>query len=143
MLAKLRTNGHGIFIILPDMPSFEQPYLPSQCYKKSHGLLSRVAESNESEWRVFESTRLFSSREGEKIEECSCSVNSLGSVTMNEEFVGNLDRFVETMDRVSNGGFLRGEESELGGDWVELDWLTANGYYSVEAFVVNRLELAL
>ncbi|KAL5798863.1 hypothetical protein ACOSQ2_003683 [Xanthoceras sorbifolium] len=143
MLAKLRTNGHGIFIILPDMPSFDPPYLPSLCYKKSHGLLSRVAESNESERRVFESTRLFSSREGEKIEECSCSVNSLDSVTMSEEFVGNLDRFVETMDRVSNGGFLRGEESELGGDWVELNWLKAKGYYSVEAFVVNRLELAL
>ncbi|KAK2650643.1 hypothetical protein Ddye_018132 [Dipteronia dyeriana] len=143
MIAKLRTNGHGLFIILPDMPSLDPPYLPSLCYKRSRGLLSRVAESNESEKRVFESTRLFNSREGEKIEECSCSVNYLDSVTMSEEFVENVDRFVETLDRVSNGGFLRGEESELGGDWVELDWLKAKGYYSVEAFVVNRLEVAL
>ncbi|KAK4849669.1 hypothetical protein QYF36_027137 [Acer negundo] len=143
MIAKLCTNGHGLFIILPDMPSLDPPYLPSLCYKKSRGLLSRVAESNESERRVFESTRLFNSREGEKIEECSCSVNSLDSVTMSEVFVENVDRFVETMDRVSNGGFLRGEESELGGDWVELDWLKAKGYYSVEAYVVNRLEVAL
>lgn len=40
-------------------------------------------------------------------------------------------------------GFLRGEESELGGDWVEFDWLKAKGYYSMEAFIVNRLEVAL
>jgi hypothetical protein len=137
-MAKLRSNGHGFFIILADMPSLNPPYLPSLCYKKSHGLLSRVAESNESERRVFESTRLFSSREGEKIEECSCSVNCLDSVTMSEEFVDNVDRFVETMDRVSNGGFLRGEESELGGDWVELDWLKAKGYYSIEAFFSDQ-----
>ena len=55
----------------------------------------------------------------------------------------DLEKFVETMDEVSNGGFLRGEESELGSDWVELEWLKAKGYYTMEAFVVNRLEVAL
>lgn len=54
-----------------------------------------------------------------------------------------MDKFVEAMDEVSNGGFLRGEESELGSDWVELEWLKAKGYYSIEAFVANRLEVAL
>ncbi|KAK4847716.1 hypothetical protein QYF36_005048 [Acer negundo] len=55
MIAKLRTNDHGLFIILLDMPSLfsRWPYLPSLCYKKSRGLLSRVAESNESDRRVF------------------------------------------------------------------------------------------
>lgn len=143
MLGKIRTNGHGFFIILPDLPSRDPPYLPSLCFKKSRGLLSRVAESNESERWVFESTRLFSSREGEKIEECSCSVNCLDTVTVSEEFVQNVDRFVETMDKISNCGFLRGGESDLGGDWLEFNWLKVKGYYSIEAFIVNRLEVAL
>ncbi|XVF33541.1 hypothetical protein REPUB_Repub17cG0177500 [Reevesia pubescens] len=143
MLGKLRTRGPGSFIILPDLPSRDPPFLPGLCYKQSRGLLSRVAESNESELRVFESVRLFGSREGEKIEDCSCSVSSLDSMTVTEELVENVDRFVETMDKVSNGAFLRGEESELGLDWIELEWLKSKGYYSMEAFVVNRLEVAL
>lgn len=143
MIKKLRTNGHGLFITLPDLPCLNPPYLPGLCYKKSHGLLSRVAESNEAERRIFESTRLFNSQEGERIEECSCSVRCLDSVTMSEELVENVDRFVDVMDRVSNGGFLTSEESEIGGEWVELEWLKAKGYYSLEAFVANRLEVAL
>ncbi|XVE76922.1 hypothetical protein DITRI_Ditri13aG0019400 [Diplodiscus trichospermus] len=143
MLGKLRTRGHGLFIILPDLPSRDPPFLPGLCYKQSRGLLSRVAESNESERRVFESVRLFGSREGDKIDECSCSVTSLDSMTVSEELVENVDRFVENMDNVSNGAFLRGEESELGSDWIELEWLKSKGYYSLEAFVVNRLEVAL
>ncbi|KAJ9188600.1 hypothetical protein P3X46_003941 [Hevea brasiliensis] len=140
MLGKVRTHGYGRFIILPDLPSTD---LPSLCYKKSHGLLSRTAQSNESERLIFDSARLFGSREGEKIEECSCSIKCLDSVTVSESLVENVDEFVEAMDKVSSGGFLRGEESELGSDWVELEWLKAKGYYSIEAFLANRLEVAL
>ncbi|KAK9035977.1 hypothetical protein V6N11_077999 [Hibiscus sabdariffa] len=143
MLGKLRARGRGCFIILPDLPSRDPPFLPGLCYKQSRGLLSRVAQSDESERRVFESVRLFGSREGERIDECSCSVSSLDSMTVAEELVENVDRFVETMDGVSNGAFLRGEESELVSDWTELEWLKSKGYYSIEAFVVNRLEVAL
>ncbi|KAG4173732.1 hypothetical protein ERO13_A11G078500v2 [Gossypium hirsutum] len=143
MLGKLRTRGHGFFIILPDLPSRDPPFLPGLCYKQSRGLLSRVAQSNESERRVFESVRLFGSREGEKIDDCTCSVSSLDSMTVTEELVENVDRFVEIMDEVSNGAFLRGDESELVSDWIELEWLKSKGYYSVQAFVVNRLEVAL
>ncbi|KAJ0112454.1 hypothetical protein Patl1_00187 [Pistacia atlantica] len=143
MIGKLRTKGHGFFIILPDLPSRDPPYLPNLCYKKSRGLLSRVSESNETERWILECTRLFNSREGEKIDGCSCSTDCLDCVTLSEDFVGNLDRFVDTMDKVSKGEFLRGEESELGADWVEFDWLKAKGYYSIEAFVANRVEVAL
>ena len=62
-------------------------------------------------------------------------------MTVTEEFVENVDRFVEAMDKISNGGFLRGEESELGMQWLELEWLKSKGYYSIEAFVANRLEV--
>lgn len=140
MLGKLRTNSHGFFIILPDLPSGD---LPTLCFKRSSGLLSRVSESNELERRIFESTRLFASREGEKIEECSCSVKDLDTVSVSEGLVENVDRFVAVMDEISNGGFLRGEESDLGLDWVEFKWLKDKGYYSMEAFVANRLEVAL
>ncbi|WCJ22919.1 Nucleotidyltransferase family protein [Euphorbia peplus] len=140
MLTKIRSRGHGRFIILPELPTGE---LPGLCFKKSSGLLLRTAESNGSERVVFESVRLFSSREGERIEECSCSYEGLDSVTVCEEFVENVDEFVRVMDAVSNGEFLRGEESELGFDWVEFGWLKSKGYYSVEAFLVNRLEVAL
>lgn len=102
-----------------------------------------MAESNELERRVFESTQLFFSREGEKVEGCSCSVRDIDTVTVSEDLVENLDGFVEAMDEISNGGFLRGEESDLGSDWVELKWLKDKGYYSMEAFVANRLEVAL
>ncbi|XP_031269610.1 uncharacterized protein LOC116128087 [Pistacia vera] len=143
MIGKLRTKGHGFFIILPDLPSRDPPYLPNLCYKKSRGLLSRVSESNETERWILECTRLFNSREGEKIDGCSCSTDCLDCVTVSEDFVGNMDRFVDTMDKVSKGEFLRGEETELGADWVEFDWLKAQGYYSIEAFVANRVEVAL
>ncbi|GLT84385.1 hypothetical protein SLE2022_026200 [Rubroshorea leprosula] len=142
MLGKLRRRGHGSFIILADIPS-GLPGLPELCYRQSRGLLARVASSNESERRIFESIRLFGSSESEKIEECSCSVSSLDSMTVTEDFVEDVDGFVGMMDKVSNGAFLRGEESELGSDWVELKWLKAKGYYTIEEFVASRLEVAL
>ncbi|XP_010419530.1 PREDICTED: uncharacterized protein LOC104705261 isoform X1 [Camelina sativa] len=141
MLGHIRTKGPGSFIILPDLPSSSD--LPSLCFKKSRGLISRVAESNESERFIFDSTRLFASREGERAQDCSCSVSSLDSVGMADGFLTDVDRFVEAMDALSNGAFLRGEESDLGSNWVELDWLKAKGYYSMEAFVANRLEVSL
>ncbi|KAF5470038.1 hypothetical protein F2P56_010588 [Juglans regia] len=140
MLRKVRTHGRGSFIILPDLPSHD---LPGLCFKKSRGLLSRVADSNESERLLFDSTRFFASSEGENINECSCSIKNVDTVTVSEELVENLDRFVNTMDEISNRGFLRGDETELGSDWVELEWLKAKGYYTMEAFVANRLEVAL
>lgn len=50
---------------------------------------------------------------------------------------------MEVMDGISGGKFLRGEESGLGAPWAELPWLKEKGYYSLEAFVANRLEVAL
>ena len=55
----------------------------------------------------------------------------------------DVDRFVDVMDRISNGGFLRGEENEIGNDWVELNWLKAMGYYGIEAFLANRIEVSM
>lgn len=127
------------------MPSSDGCDLPSICFRKSHGLLARVAESNESERRVRHSVRLFSSKEGEGGENgVSGLLDFVDSLTVSEEFVENVDSFTNAMDGVSNGMFLRGEESGgLSSEWVELGWLKAKGYYSIEAFMANRLEVAL
>ncbi|XP_049380095.1 uncharacterized protein LOC125844799 isoform X1 [Solanum stenotomum] len=142
MLGKLQSNGHGFFFILPDMPS-DGSDLPSICFRKSDGLLARVAESNESERRVRQSVRIFSSKEGEGENGVSGLLDFVDSLTVSEEFVGNVDTFVNAMDGVTNGKFLRGEESGLSSEWVELGWLKEKGYYSIEAFAANRLEVAL
>ncbi|KAL8263520.1 hypothetical protein R6Q59_021650 [Mikania micrantha] len=141
---KLKNNGHGSFIVLPDIPSSSSnPDIPSFCFRKSHGLLTRISELSEPEKRIRESLRLFDSKEGEDFGSSCCSC--LDSVTVSSDFVENVDAFVEAMDGVSNGEFLRGEDGVLLGSMkcVELNWLKVKGYYSMEAFVANRLELAL
>ncbi|XP_027335017.1 uncharacterized protein LOC113849355 [Abrus precatorius] len=143
MLVKLRSHGHGSFILLPDLPSRNPPFLPTLCFKKSRGLLARDAESDASGRLLFNSARLFESREGEEVAACSCSPRGLDAVVLAEGLVEDVDRFVDTMDRISNGGFLRGDESDLGEDWVELHWLKSKGYYSVEAFLANRIEVSM
>nr|DAD18506.1 TPA_asm: hypothetical protein HUJ06_019969 [Nelumbo nucifera] len=143
MQKKLHNHGHGFFIILPDLPSRYHPSLPSLCFRRSRGLLARASSSNESELSIFNAVQMFSSIEGEGVEGCSCSVGGLDSITVSEDFVGELNHFVAVMDGISNGQFLRGEGSILGSSWEELPWLKAKGYYSMEAFVANKLELAL
>lgn len=142
MLAKLRSHGHGSFILLPDLPSRDN--LPTLCFKKSRGLLARVADSDAAGRAVFESSRLFDSREGEEAAIATLpSARRLDALALAEGFVGDVDRFVEAMDRISGGGFLRREEAELGEDWVELHWLKSKGYYGIEAFIANRIEVSM
>ncbi|RAL46216.1 hypothetical protein DM860_016649 [Cuscuta australis] len=143
MRGKLKSNGNGLFIILPDIPDCLGSSLPSICFRKSHGLLTRVAESNEAERFIRDSIRLFDSKEGEGIDDGSYSADRLDSLTVSEDLVGSVDKFVDAMDAVSDGRFLRGEESCIGSEWAELDWLKARGYYSADAFIANRLEVAL
>ncbi|XP_068669814.1 uncharacterized protein [Aristolochia californica] len=140
MQNRLRVNGHGFFIILPDLPSDS---LPTLCFRRSHGLLTRSSASNDSERRISDSLRLFSSSEDADVSEKCCSLDEIDACTVSEDFVGDLDRFVAVFDGVSDGGFLRGEDKELGSSWLEFQWLRAKGYYSAEAFVANRLEQAL
>ncbi|CAA3021146.1 uncharacterized protein LOC111410844 [Olea europaea subsp. europaea] len=148
MLEKLRLNGPGRFIILPDLPTTcekDDSTLPTLCYRKMEGLLLRIAQSNASERVIYDSVKLFSSKEGENNEEgidfLGTSLNAMGVI---EEFVEDVNRFVEIMDGVSGGEFLRGgEEGEMAGEWVELKWLKAKGYYSLEEFIANRMEVTL
>lgn len=65
--------------------------------------------------------------------------------TVSESLVVDVDRFVSVMDGLSGGRFLCEEVEMLGltVQWVELPWLKDMGYYSLESFVANRLEVAL
>ncbi|KAG8363403.1 hypothetical protein BUALT_Bualt19G0018700 [Buddleja alternifolia] len=145
MKEKLQFHGCGRFIILPDLPQNENCALPTLCYRKSEGLLLRFAESNHAERVIRECVEMFSSREGERDEKlknrCCCCLDAM---CVSEGFVEGLDEFVEIMDKITNGEFLRGgEEAEMAAEWAELGWLKAKGYYSLEEFVVNRMEVAL
>ncbi|XP_042503580.1 uncharacterized protein LOC122080793 isoform X3 [Macadamia integrifolia] len=139
MQKKIRRYGHGCFIILPDLASGDCPGLPSLCFRRSTGLLARTIASNDSEQSISRAVRMFGSQEGERIEECSV----IDSITFSEDFVSNVDQFFGVMDSISNGQFLRGDENALGVAWEELPWLKAKGYYSIEAFLANKLEVAL
>lgn len=88
--------------------------------------------------------RLFYSREGDDHGVPICDESRLDTVSFCEGLVEDVGVFVEVMDSVSDSGFLNGSDwSELGSEWVELGWLKAKGYYSMEAFVANRMEVAL
>lgn len=139
MLARLQNDGHCHFFILPDLPSTPGSSLPSLCYRLSGGLLSRASAANESERFISSSVRLFGSQEGELGTEYA-----LDSMTISEDLLQDPEKFVMAMDEISSGGFLR--ENDLNtsqSSWVEFEWLKAKGYYSIESFLANKLELAL
>ncbi|KAL2251531.1 UNVERIFIED_CONTAM: hypothetical protein Sindi_2275400 [Sesamum indicum] len=143
MKQKLQSHGSGRFIILPDLPQDGDSALPTLCYRKSEGLLSRFSEFNCAERAIHEAVELFSSTEGERDGKGN-EVLGLDAVCLAEGLVGDVSRFVEIMDEITNGEFLRGgDEGEIAEEWVELGWLKAKGYYSLEEFVVNRMEVAL
>ncbi|XP_020112641.1 uncharacterized protein LOC109727150 isoform X2 [Ananas comosus] len=149
MLSRLRRLGHGFFFLLPDLPSASSSSssssssLPSLCFRRSRGLLARAAAADAAELGLARSLLLFSSGEGDGGDRTAVHC-PLDALTVSEDFVSDVDRFVEVMDGISGGGFLRGEESGVGAAaWPELAWLKNKGYYSLEAFVANRLEVAL
>jgi hypothetical protein len=149
-------DGPGFFILLPDVlvaqndrgkyrhgfkPQVDDDALPSLCYRKAKGLLARVNSDNEAERILMESLRLFSSTEGEfPSPECT----RFDSLTIVEDLVEDVDHFLAVMDAISNRDFLRSAKPPPSASkWEELPWLKAKGYYSLAAFVANKLELSL
>ncbi|XP_074272967.1 uncharacterized protein LOC141596656 [Silene latifolia] len=129
-------NNHVTFFVLADSPG-----APDLLTRRSRGLLARVAD--ESTRRLSSSILLFSSCEGVA---ASNDVGATDTVSFREEVVADVDEFVGLMDEVSGGGFLSGaseEWAELGLEWAEMRWLKGKGYYSLDEFVANRVEVAL
>ncbi|XP_020694601.1 uncharacterized protein LOC110108337 [Dendrobium catenatum] len=139
MQSHLHRQGHSQFLLLPDLPSPSplNPCLPSLSSRPSRGLISRSAASNSSALLLSNSLRFFSST--------SSGVVLADALTVSESLVTDVDRFVGVMDGISGGRFLCEEVEVLGltVQWMEFSWLKDMGYYSFEAFVVNRLEVAL
>ncbi|KAM0935770.1 putative polynucleotide adenylyltransferase [Dioscorea sansibarensis] len=136
MLCRLRSRGPSVFFLLSDLPSSSE--LPSLLSRRSLGLLARASSSNPHFLALCRAILMFSSQESERISDCP-----LDSFTVAEDFVADVGCFVETMDGISGGRFLRGEVEGLGAPWVEMDWLKDMGYYSMEAFLANKIEVAL
>ncbi|GJN39081.1 hypothetical protein PR202_gb28175 [Eleusine coracana subsp. coracana] len=71
------------------------------------------------------------------------------AITVAEALFADLDGFVAAMDEISGGRFLCCGEGEVDllalacEDFPELPWLNAKGYYAIEEFVANRVEIAL
>ncbi|KZV49037.1 hypothetical protein F511_10988 [Dorcoceras hygrometricum] len=143
MRQKILSNGSGRFIILPDLPQNDNSALPTLCYRKSDGLLRRFSEFNRAECAVRDSVELFSS--GESLgSEGRTGFLPIDAMTVSEDLVADVGEFFQIMNEVTGGEFLRGgEEGEIAGEWLELGWLKGKGYYSLEEFLVNKMEIAL
>ncbi|KAJ4804100.1 Non-canonical poly(A) RNA polymerase PAPD5 [Rhynchospora pubera] len=133
MLSYLHRHGHCFFFLLTDSPSS-----PSVLYRRSRGFLARAAAGHVAETELGDSILLFSSGE--------FGSHEPDAVTVSEKFVSDIDRFVEVMDAITGGRFLTGEENIGTGKaekWPEMAWLKDKGYYSLESYIANRLEIAL
>ncbi|WVZ79006.1 hypothetical protein U9M48_026637 [Paspalum notatum var. saurae] len=142
MLRRLRLRGHSSFFVLHSSPrgggAAEEPTVLSRL---SRGLLARAAAASRAHALLFASTLLFPS--------APASSRCPDAITVAEALLADLDGFVAAMDAISGGRFLCCGEAEVdlaalaGEDFPELPWLDAKGYYVVEEFVANRLEIAL
>nr|BAD45445.1 nucleotidyltransferase-like [Oryza sativa Japonica Group] len=146
MLRRLRARGHSSFFVLhPPSPSSaavaeEGAAAPTVLSRLSRGLLARAAEASRGQGLVFDHLLLFPSS--------PTSSSRLDAITVAEELLGDLDGFVAAMDEISGGRFLCGDgEVDLvamvGEEFPELPWLKAKGYYVIEEFVANWVEIAL
>lgn len=107
----------------------------------SRGLLARAAAASRARALVFSNILLFPSS--------PASSRCPDAITVAEALFADLDGFVAAMDEISGGRFLCCGEGEVDllalacEDFPELPWLNAKGYYVIEEFVANRVEIAL
>jgi hypothetical protein len=80
MLSYLHRHGHCFFFLLADAPS-----PPSVLYRRSRGLLARVAAGHAAETELGDSILLFCSGE--------LGNHDTDAVTVSEEFISDIDRF--------------------------------------------------
>uniref|UniRef100_A0A0E0LEH3 Polymerase nucleotidyl transferase domain-containing protein n=1 Tax=Oryza punctata TaxID=4537 RepID=A0A0E0LEH3_ORYPU len=142
MLRRLRLRGHSSFFVLHPSPSSSVAAedTPTVLSRLSRGLLVRAAEASRGHGLIFDHLLLFPSS--------PASSSRLDAITVAEALLADLDGFVAAMDEISGGRFLCGDgEVDLvamaGEEFPELPWLKAKGYYVIEEFVANWVEIAL
>ncbi|KAF8687303.1 hypothetical protein HU200_042984 [Digitaria exilis] len=150
MLRRLRLRGHSSFFVLHSSSSPSTSSAPARgggeeptvLSRLSRGLLARAAAGSRSHALLFGNLLLFPSSP-------ASSSRCPDAITVAEAFLADLDGFVAAMDEISGGRFLCSGEVEVDltalacQDFPELPWLDAKGYYVIEEFVANRLEIAL
>ncbi|KAI5081219.1 hypothetical protein GOP47_0004402 [Adiantum capillus-veneris] len=113
--------------------------LPSLCFRKARGLLARLDEEHAAGELLCSNVEVSSSVEAGDI-----NANGLDIACVSEEFLRDPDHFFATMDTITYGGFLSSlANSQQDSLWQELLWLKSMGYYTMAAFVANKLELAM
>ncbi|CAM6038846.1 unnamed protein product [Sphagnum compactum] len=143
MQQKLSTHGPGNFIILPDVPSLDGSAKPGLCYRKANGLLARLSSQELAADTLIGGVQIFSSEDGEKRPITASGVTAFDSMTITDKLVENLERFLALMDEVSYGLFLVHPLESVASPWEETSWLQVQGYYSMAAFIANKLEIAI
>jgi hypothetical protein len=138
MLRRLRDRGHSSFFVLASpSPSRDEPTVLSRL---SRGLLSRAAAASRAHELLFSRALLFAA---------SPASPRPDAITVAEPLLSDLDAFVAAMDEISGGRFLRCGDGEVdlaalaAEEFPELPWLKAKGYYVIEEFVANWVEIAL
>ncbi|KQK17066.1 uncharacterized protein LOC100844132 isoform X2 [Brachypodium distachyon] len=133
MLRRLRLRGHSSFFVLASPE-------PTVLSRLSRGLLARAAAASRAHELLFSSALLFAS---------SPASPRPDAITVAEALLADLDAFVAAMDEISGGRFLRCGDGEVDlaalacEEFPELPWLKAKGYYVIEEFVANWVEIAL
>ncbi|KAJ7543957.1 hypothetical protein O6H91_09G060100 [Diphasiastrum complanatum] len=125
----------------------DAPPLPSLCFRKAKGLLGRLSKQQAAGNFIVNNLKAFSSQDGEKMADgaaCADPCPALDTITFSAEFVEDVDEFIGAMDTLSYHAFLGNPcISGSSSPWDETQWLKCMGYYTMPAYVVNKLEFAL
>uniref|UniRef100_A0A453SZ41 Uncharacterized protein n=1 Tax=Aegilops tauschii subsp. strangulata TaxID=200361 RepID=A0A453SZ41_AEGTS len=139
MLRRLRLRGHSSFFVLAD-PAPTDPSSPTVLSRLSRGLLARAAAASRAHELLFARALLFTATPASPRPD---------AITLAEPLLADLDAFVAAMDEICGGAFLRAGDGEVdlaalaSEEFPELPWLKAKGYYVIEEFVANWVEIAL
>lgn len=113
--------------------------LPGLCFRKAKGLLARLDEEQGAGELLCGNLELFST-----VEATAAGLNLLDTVSISEDLLRNVDQFLAMMDAITHSEFFvsvgAGRQDS---SWEELPWLKSMGYYTMAAFVANKVELAM
>lgn len=111
----------------PGMSVFgESVSLPGLCYRKANGLLARLTSQQIAGVRLLNGVQVFSSQDGDKRPMLSGFPPGYDCLTVTDNFVENLDNFLEVMDELSYGEFLEYPLGMVASSWEETQWLQVN-----------------
>lgn len=113
--------------------------LPGLCFRKARGLLARLDEEHLAGELLCNNLELFSS-----VETADGCLNSLDTFSISEDLLSTPDQFFASMNTITCGEFLSSIKAvPQDSSWEELPWLKSMGYYTMAAFVANKVELAM